>query len=88
MIDHSIFLEKWHNLLSEEEQEEAMKNYMFSLSYDELTRFINWGTDMEAFRAAQERGEFSAESRRKLLKEVDERITAKQKLKEIRVHSL
>lgn len=88
MINHGVFLEKWHALQSEEEQEEAMKNYMFSLSYEELTRFIFWGTDMEAFRAAQKRGEFSEESRREILKESDERIAIKRKLKENRVHSV
>lgn len=80
MINHGIFLEKWHALQSEIERDEAMKNYMFSLSYDELTRFIFWGTDMEAFRAAQKRGEFSEETRREILKESDERIKARRKL--------
>jgi hypothetical protein len=82
MIDHGIFLEKWHTLSSEEEKDETMKNYMFSLSYEELTRFIFWGTDMKAFRAAQKRGEFTEEMRRELLKESDERIAARKKRKE------
>ena len=77
MIDHSIFLEKWANLPSEEEQEDAMKNYMFSLSYEELRRLIFWGTDMDEFRAAQKRGEFTEEARREILRESDERIAAK-----------
>lgn len=53
---------------------------MFNLSSDELTRFIFWGTDMEAFQAAQKRGEFSEETRREILKESDERINVRREL--------
>ncbi len=84
MIDHGIFLEKWYALTSEDEKDETMKNYMFSLSYDELTRFVFWGTDMEKFREAQKRGDYTEEARREILRQSDERIAARKKQKEQR----
>ena len=82
MIDHSIFLEKWYALTSEDEKDEAMKNYMFSLSYDELTRFTFWGTDLDKFRETQKRGVFSEEARLEILRQSDERIAARKEQKE------
>ena len=80
MIDHNVFIGKWLDLPSEEAKDEAMKNYMFSLSYEELTRFIlGSGTELDEFRAAQKRGEFTEEARREILRESDERIAARKR---------
>ena len=81
MMNHDIFFEKWLSLSSNEAQETAMKNYMLSLSPDELIRFILWKTDMNDFREAQKNGEFSETTRLEILKESDKRIALKYKQK-------
>lgn len=40
MINHDIFLEKYHAELDESIQERMMKNYMLSLSSSDLDSFI------------------------------------------------
>ena len=78
MINHDAFYDKWLCLPLDKEQEEAMKNYMFGLSAEELPRFLLWRTEEKSFRAAQEKGDFSDETRRKTLKQSDKRIALKQ----------
>ena len=77
MINHDAFYDKWLCLPLDKEQEEAMKNYMLGLSAEELPRFLLWRTEEKSFRAAQEKGDFSDETRRKTLKQSDKRIALK-----------